>query len=196
MTTPLVCPNFLPFLPHFCRQLRILDIFDWNLWLHLLFAQFFCFFLPHFCRQLRILDIFDWNLWLHLLFAQIICLFCLPFVGNLEFLIYLIETYDYTSKIGGLSNTYYIWHLAQFFLAFLSQNWRSWNSWLTPILPNIFAFFWSQNWRTFYHLKVAQINYVSRNQLHCTANLNFGSMCKTAKHCWALSTNFLFLFSW
>ena len=43
---------------------------------------------------------------------------------------------------------------------------------------------------------MAQINYVSRNQLHCTANLNFGLMCKKAKHCWALSTNFLFLFSW
>jgi hypothetical protein len=26
----------------------------------------------------------------------------------------------------------------------------------------------------FYNLKVAQINYVSRNQLQCTANLNFG----------------------
>ena len=38
-------------------------------------------------------------------------------------------------------------------------------------------------------LKVAQINYISRNQLHCTANLNFGLMCKKAKHCWALSTN-------
>ena len=44
-------------------------------------------------------------------------------------------------------------------------------------------------------VKVAQINYVSRNQLHCTANLNFGLMCKKAKHCWALSTNFSFLFS-
>ena len=43
--------------------------------------------------------------------------------------------------------------------------------------------------------KVAQINYLSRNQLHCTTNLNFGWMCKKAKHCWALSTNFLFLFS-
>jgi len=40
------------------------------------------------------------------------------------------------------------------------------------------------------HLKVAQINYVSRNQLHCTANFNFGLMCKKAKHSWALSTNF------
>ena len=39
-------------------------------------------------------------------------------------------------------------------------------------------------------VKVAQINYVSRNQLHSTANLNFGLMCKKAKHCWALSTNF------
>ena len=44
-------------------------------------------------------------------------------------------------------------------------------------------------------VKVAQIIYVSRNQLHCTANLNLGLMCKKAKHCWALSTNFLFLFS-
>ena len=32
-------------------------------------------------------------------------------------------------------------------------------------------------------IKVTQINYVSRNQLHCTANLNFGLMCKKAKHC-------------
>ena len=44
-------------------------------------------------------------------------------------------------------------------------------------------------------LKVAQTNYVSRNQLHCTANLNFGLMCKRAKHCWALPTNFSFQFS-
>ena len=44
-------------------------------------------------------------------------------------------------------------------------------------------------------LKVAQINYVSTNQLHCTANLNFGLMCKKAKYCWALSTIILFLFS-
>ena len=29
--------------------------------------------------------------------------------------------------------------------------------------------------------------YVSRNQLHCTANLNSGLGCKKAKHCWALS---------
>ena len=36
-------------------------------------------------------------------------------------------------------------------------------------------------------IKGAQINYVSRNRLHCTANLNFGLMCKTA--------NFLFLFN-
>jgi hypothetical protein len=28
---------------------------------------------------------------------------------------------------------------------------------------------------------VAQINYISRNQLHCTANLNFGLMCKRDK---------------
>ena len=36
-------------------------------------------------------------------------------------------------------------------------------------------------------LKVAQINYVSRNQLHCTENLNFGLMCKKAKHCSVLA---------
>ena len=42
---------------------------------------------------------------------------------------------------------------------------------------------------------LAQINYVSWNQLHCTANLNFGLICKKAKHCWALTTNFSFLFS-
>ena len=40
-------------------------------------------------------------------------------------------------------------------------------------------------------LKVAQIKHISRNQLHCPANLNFGLMCKKAKHCWALlTTNF------
>ena len=44
-------------------------------------------------------------------------------------------------------------------------------------------------------VKVTQINYVSRNQLHSTANLNFGLMGKKAKHCWALSTNFSILFS-
>ena len=43
-------------------------------------------------------------------------------------------------------------------------------------------------------VKLAQINYVSRNQLHCTENLNFGLMYKKAKHCRALPTNFLFLF--
>ena len=32
-------------------------------------------------------------------------------------------------------------------------------------------------------VKVAQINDVLRNQLQCTANLNFGLMCKKAKHC-------------
>ena len=41
-----------------------------------------------------------------------------------------------------------------------------------------------------------QINYVSKNQLHSTANLNFGLMGKEAKHCWVFSTNFSFLFSW
>ena len=40
-------------------------------------------------------------------------------------------------------------------------------------------------------LKVAQINYVSRSQLHSTANLNFDLICKKVKLCWALS----FLFS-
>ena len=45
-------------------------------------------------------------------------------------------------------------------------------------------------------IKVTQINYVSRNQLHSTTNLNFGLMGKKAKHCWALSTNFLVQFSW
>jgi hypothetical protein len=45
-------------------------------------------------------------------------------------------------------------------------------------------------------LKVAQINYVSRHQLHCTANFNFGLMCKKAEYFWALSRNFSFLFSW
>ena len=43
---------------------------------------------------------------------------------------------------------------------------------------------------------MAQINYLSRNQIHCTANLNFGLMFKKAKHCWALLTNFLILFRW
>ena len=38
-------------------------------------------------------------------------------------------------------------------------------------------------------IKVIQINYASRNQLHSTANLNFGLMGKKAKHCWVLSTN-------
>ena len=40
-------------------------------------------------------------------------------------------------------------------------------------------------------VKVTQINYVSRNQLHSTASFNFGFMGRRAKHCWALSTNFL-----
>ena len=48
---------------------------------------------------------------------------------------------------------------------------------------------------------MAQINYVSRNQNYCTANLNFGLMCKKTKHCWALSTNIFYfcsadIFSW
>ena len=47
-----------------------------------------------------------------------------------------------------------------------------------------------------WQIKTTQINYVSRNQLHHTENLNFGLMCKKAKHCRALSTNFYFLFSW
>ena len=44
-------------------------------------------------------------------------------------------------------------------------------------------------------LKVTQINYVSRNQLHSTPNLSFGWFGKKEKHCWALSTNFLVQFS-
>ena len=36
------------------------------------------------------------------------------------------------------------------------------------------------------HVKVALINYGSRNQLHCTANLNFGLICKKAKHTWCV----------
>ena len=50
----------------------------------------------------------------------------------------------------------------------------------------------------FFHqiIKVTQINYISRNQLYSTANLNFGSMGKKAKHCWASSTNFSVQFSW
>ena len=75
------------FLPTFCRQLRSLDIFDWNSWLQLLFAQIFYLSLPTYCRQLKILDVFDRNLWLQLLFAQFFCLFCLPFVGNLCFVL-------------------------------------------------------------------------------------------------------------
>ena len=45
-----------------------------------------------------------------------------------------------------------------------------------------FKFLWpfQKTWA----LKTAQFNYISRNQLHCTANLNFGLMCKKAKHCW------------
>ena len=44
-------------------------------------------------------------------------------------------------------------------------------------------------------IKVTQINYVSMNQLHTTANFNFGSMSKKAKHCWVLETNSLVQFS-
>ena len=66
---------------------------------------------------------------------------------------------------------------------------------------------WKKFFQKFFHLfisrfhliklvKVAQINYVSRNHLHCTANLNFGLIFKKAKHCWTLLTNFSFLFSW
>ena len=44
-----------------------------------------------------------------------------------------------------------------------------------------------ESFRTFrillFHIKMAQINYDSRNQLLCTANLNFGLMCKKAKLC-------------
>jgi hypothetical protein len=44
------------------------------------------------------------------------------------------------------------------------------------LLPNLLL-----NTREGILLKVAQINYVTRNQLHCTANLNFGLMRKKAK---------------
>ena len=36
----------------------------------------------------------------------------------------------------------------------------------------------NNKWESWFAVKVAQINYVSRNQLHCTANVNFGLMCK------------------
>ena len=51
---------------------------------------------------------------------------------------------------------------------------------------------------SYFDIKVTQINsinYVSRNQLHSTANLNFDLMGKKAKHCCALSTNFSVQFS-
>ena len=43
-------------------------------------------------------------------------------------------------------------------------------------------------------VKGAQINYVSRNKVHCT---DFGLMSKKGKtlYCWAFSKNFSFLFS-
>ena len=41
---------------------------------------------------------------------------------------------------------------------------------------------------------MTQINYFSRNKLHSAANLNFGSICKKAKHCWALSSVQLLVF--
>ena len=44
-------------------------------------------------------------------------------------------------------------------------------------------------------LMMDPINFVSRNQLHCAANLNFGLICRKAKQCWALSTKFSFLCS-
>ena len=43
---------------------------------------------------------------------------------------------------------------------------------------------------TFYPIKHGGSD--SRNQLHHTANLNFGLMCKKAKHCWALSRTIQF----
>ena len=75
------------FLPTFCRQLRSLDIFDWNLWLQLLYAQIFCLSLPNYCRQLRIIDVFDRNLWLQLLFAQIFYLSLPTYCRQLKILI-------------------------------------------------------------------------------------------------------------
>ena len=89
--------------------------------------------------------------------------------------------------------------------------WDFWNPWSqiwTSVQFDLFSSFDVQFYITFLiwfwiiwkwaklELKVAQIYYVSRNQLDCTANLNFSLMCKKAKHCWALSTNFSFLFSW
>ena len=41
-------------------------------------------------------------------------------------------------------------------------------------------------------LKVAQIKYVSRNKLHCTANLNFGLMYKKAKHCFFIFVQLIY----
>ena len=65
-------------------------------------------------------------------------------------------------------------------------------------IPYFWGCFLLFSWATknTFSVKVAQIYYVSKNQLHCTANLNFDFMCKKAKHGWALSTNFLFLFIW
>ena len=40
------------------------------------------------------------------------------------------------------------------------------------------------------YVKVTQINYVSRNQLHSTANLNFGLMCKKGKTFLSFIINF------
>ena len=56
---------------------------------------------------------------------------------------------------------------------------------------------WSfqQQCKCIFFIKVTQINYISRNQLHHTANLNFGLTCKKVKHCWMLSSNFLVQFS-
>ena len=41
-------------------------------------------------------------------------------------------------------------------------------------------------------LKLTQINYISMNQLHHTANLSFGLMCKKTKHCWGCQQTFQF----
>ena len=61
--------------------------------------------------------------------------FCLTFVGNLEFLIYLIETYQ---TMGRCEIDYYIWKSCVY------------SSKKIPLFAQIFCLFWSQNRSTFY----------------------------------------------
>ena len=88
--------------------------------------------------------------------------------------------------------------------------WSNWNCFLARnvFLPNLIVkAYFSKHWKVWlafngwklsglfikeFRVKVPQINYDSRNQLHHAANLNFGLMCKRVKHCSVLSTNFLF----